>query len=102
MNQLFTLTIKKKKYFLFLIMIFFCNHLFAQRTISGTVFSSKTGETLIGVTVAVKDGKNAAITNNQGKFIINIPGANGTLIFTYVGFNTKEVALTNQTTLNVK
>ncbi len=102
MNQLFTLTIKKKKYFLFLIMIFFCNLLFAQRMISGTVLSSKTGETLIGVTVAVKDSKEAAITNNQGKFTIKMPGAKGTLIFTYVGFNTKEITVTNQTALNVK
>ena len=102
MNQLFTLTIKKKKYFLFLIMIFFCNHLFAQRMISGTVLSSKTGETLVGVTVTVKGSAEAAVTNNQGKFTIKTPESNSVLIFTYVGFNTQEIPVTNQTSLTVK
>lgn len=59
--------------------------------ISGTVTDSK-GESLPGASVSVKGSNNAALTNEAGKFSLNISGnAPAILVVTYLGFQTKEV-----------
>ncbi|RNL55845.1 SusC/RagA family TonB-linked outer membrane protein [Pedobacter jejuensis] len=58
-------------------------------SITGTVKSS-TGETLPGVSVLLKGTKQAVTTNNAGSFNIAINGK-GILIFSYIGFSSKEV-----------
>src|ERR1700712_268787 len=79
-------------------------NLFAQtHTVTGTVTDNISGETLIGVTVAIKGTQNATTTNTNGKFSINIAGSNqATLVFSYVGYEQQVIALTNQTVVNVK
>lgn len=67
----------------------------AQETIlvSGKVSDSKDGSPLIGVSVAVKGTPNGTATDGNGNFSLRAtPGA--TLVFTYVGYATKEVAAT--------
>ncbi|MCX2432793.1 SusC/RagA family TonB-linked outer membrane protein [Pedobacter sp. GR22-10] len=69
-------------------------------SISGTV-KSASGETLPGVSVFVKETKQAVTTNNSGAFSITINGK-GTLVFSYIGFTTKEVVVTESSNaLNV-
>jgi len=62
----------------------------AQSSVSGTVVDA-TGETVIGATVVEKGNpKNAAVTDLDGNFKINV--ANGkTLVISYVGMKTQEV-----------
>ncbi|GGE54038.1 TonB-linked SusC/RagA family outer membrane protein [Pedobacter psychrotolerans] len=68
--------------------------------ISGTV-KSASGETLPGVSVFVKGTKQAVTTNNNGAFTISVSGT-GTLVFSYIGFATKEVLVTESSNaLNV-
>jgi len=67
---------------------------FAQSTgkISGTVTDKKTGETLIGVTVKIKNTTKGLSTNVEGRYIIDglAPGKY-TIQASYVGYITKEI-----------
>jgi len=42
------------------------------RQLSGTVKDSKTGNSLMSVSVKVTGKNNAAITENEGKFLLNL------------------------------
>jgi len=64
---------------------------FAQsRKIIGQIRDDK-GAVLVGVSVLVKGTPTATITDEQGKFLIEVPGNNAVLQFSYVGMNTREV-----------
>lgn len=69
-------------------------------TVKGTV-TDKTGETVIGASVVQKGNSgNGTITDIDGNFSLTVP-ANATLVFSYVGMTTQEVAVKGQKTLNV-
>lgn len=65
---------------------------FAQSKVSGIV-TDTAGEPLIGVNVVEKGTTNGVITDYDGKFTLNVPQGK-TLIFSYVGYITKEVKIT--------
>jgi TonB-linked SusC/RagA family outer membrane protein len=67
--------------------------------VSGTVKNAK-GEPLIGVTVKVKGGSGGTATQANGAFSLEAPDS-ATLVFSYVGYEQKEVALHGQTTLEI-
>lgn len=55
---------------------------------------------LIGATVKVKGTSNGVATDMDGNFTLDVkPGA--TLIISYVGYNTQEVVVTNQSSLKI-
>lgn len=61
-------------------------------TVKGTV-KDKTGETVIGASVVQKGNTgNGTITDIDGNFTLSVPN-NTTLIISYVGMKTQEVAL---------
>ncbi len=72
---------------------------FAQITVTGKVTDSR-NTPLDGINVTVKGGKTAVITDAKGIFTISAPD-NGTLVFSAVGFLTKEVAVKNNKLINV-
>ena len=73
---------------------------FAQeRSVSGTV-SDNAGLPIPGVSVLVKGTKSGTQTDFDGKFVIKADPSQ-TLIFSYVGMNTREV-VAKSTTINVK
>lgn len=59
-------------------------------SVSGTVVDSKNAP-LIGVAVIEKGTLNGTETNLDGKFSINVSSQNSILVFTYMGFITREV-----------
>jgi outer membrane receptor protein involved in Fe transport len=66
-----------------------------QTTISGTVTDEETKETLVGVNILVKGKVIGTITDLSGKFTLNVNQAPPfTLVFSMVGFNSKEVEIT--------
>lgn len=80
----------------------FTNAALAQNiTVKGTVSDGGDKTTLPGVSVQVKGSTAAVQTDATGKYSIAAP-ANATLVFTYVGYTVKEVAVNNQTTINVE
>jgi TonB-linked SusC/RagA family outer membrane protein len=68
--------------------------------ISGTI-SSDSGEPLVGASVVQKGTTNGATTDIDGKFSLNVPDGKTTLVVSYVGYNSKDVAVNNQNTINV-
>jgi TonB-linked SusC/RagA family outer membrane protein len=68
-------------------------------TVSGTV-TSETGEPLVAVSIAVKDAAGGATTDEQGKYSIEVE-PQGTLIFSYVGYETQEVKVDSRTTVDI-
>jgi len=69
-----------------------------QKAISGRVTAADSA--VAGVTVQVKGSSNATQTNADGQYSINAP-ANGTLVFTYIGFTTQEIGIGNRSTVNI-
>ncbi len=69
-------------------------------TVKGTV-KDKTGETVIGASVVEKGNTgNGTITDIDGNFSISVP-SNATLVFSYVGMKTQEVAVNGKSVVNV-
>lgn len=93
MQQIFT---KKKQWLLsgISLMLFMCISLasLAQvRTVTGVV-SDLEGGPLAGVTVQIKGTKTTASTSGTGSFTIQVPQGNQVLVFSYIGYETKEAA----------
>ena len=68
-------------------------------TVQGRV-TEEGGNGLAGVTVSVKGTSNSVVSNDGGQFSISAP-SNGTLTFTSVGFEPRDIAINNQTAINI-
>lgn len=85
-----------------LLLLAFAGSAFAQRTVTGTVKDAANGTTIPGVNVAVKGVKGVGVaTSIDGTFSIKLPAGTQTLVFSFVGYTTQEVAITNQTSVEV-
>lgn len=65
--------------------------------VGGIVTDASTGETLIGVSVSLKNGNNATMTDIDGKYTLNNVPDNSTLVFTYMGYENVEVPAKSST-----
>lgn len=72
----------------------------AALAVSGKV-TSDAGEELPGVSVVIKGTTTGTVTDVNGNFTLNVPDNNAVLVFSFVGFQSKEVPVNGQTTLNV-
>src|SRR5690606_38851463 len=79
----------------------FTNPLTAQNsiTVKGAV-TDAANQPLPGVSVMLKGTTTGTQTGPNGAYTINAP-SNGTLVFTYIGFQTREVPVNNQGTINI-
>lgn len=83
------------------VVVFTGSRVYAQQIkVTGKV-SSAAGEPLIGVSVKLKGTNTGASTDALGNYALTLPSGTGTLVFTYIGFTTKEEAIGNRTTINV-
>jgi hypothetical protein len=73
----------------------------SQIKITGKVFSKNDTSPLLGVLITEKGTKNTATTNFDGKFSIVVSHKNSILIFSFVGFITKEISLKRRTKIEV-
>ncbi len=71
-----------------------------QQGVSGTV-TDQNGFPLPGAAVVEKGTDNGAVTDFDGNFSISVKGANSILVVSYVGYNTTEITVGNQTVLNI-
>jgi TonB-dependent SusC/RagA subfamily outer membrane receptor len=69
--------------------------------ISGTVTGSEDGLPLPGVAVTVKGTTIGVSTDTNGRYQISAPATAQVLSFQFIGFETFEVAIAGQTTINV-
>ncbi|MEZ5103490.1 MAG: TonB-dependent receptor [Draconibacterium sp.] len=71
-----------------------------QRTVSGKV-SDSDGEPLPGVTVVVKGTTQGTVTNADGEYTLTNLPEDATLVFSFVGMQTKEIEVGNQNSINI-
>jgi TonB-linked SusC/RagA family outer membrane protein len=74
----------------------------AQIKVTGFVTDAVTKDPLPGVTVSVEGSSIGTVTDAMGKFTIQAPAENSTLVFSYIGYNTQKVAIGGRQELQVK
>ena len=67
------------------------------KEISGTVTSADDGSSIPGVSVSVKGTTLGTITDLDGKYVIKVPQDAKTLVFSFVGMQTQELAIEGTT-----
>ena len=76
----------------------------ADRTVSGRVTSSENEEGLPGVSVVLMGTTIGTSTDGEGRFTLTIPDEQsaGTLVFSFIGFVSQEVAIGNKSTIDIQ
>ncbi|WP_425638334.1 SusC/RagA family TonB-linked outer membrane protein [Algoriphagus yeomjeoni] len=83
-----------------LLVLLSITHGYSQNAqISGTVYD-ETGQPLPGATILVKGTTTGTTTDLDGKYSISSP-ANGTLVFSFIGYTATEIVVGNQTVIDV-
>lgn len=73
-----------------------------QRQVSGQVRDATSGELLPGVNVIVLGTTTGAITDQDGRYILDIPEGDVILVFSYVGYQRKEVPVGDRSVVDVQ
>ena len=84
---------------LLLFSVFFLPVTFAQTTVSGTVKDAE-GTLLPGVNITQKGTNKGTTTDFDGNYQVEVDD-NATLVFTYIGFENQEIAVSGQETIDV-
>lgn len=82
----------KKLSLVLVLALFGVSSMVAQRNITGTV-TDDAGESLIGVSILAKGTSTGTVTDIDGTYSLRVPDGTTTLVFSYTGFGTQEVAL---------
>lgn len=91
----------KKKLTMFLTLFFIgIGITMAQTQVRGTIVDEN-GDPIIGATVQIKGTGDGTVTDIDGKFTISAP-ANGSLVVSYVGYATQEVAVRPTLSITLK
>ncbi len=69
--------------------------------VTGTVTSTTGGGTLPGVNVLVKSTTIGTVTDIDGKYSLNVPNENDTLIFSSIGYAIQEIPVNGRNTIDV-
>ncbi|GHV31630.1 hypothetical protein FACS1894177_06610 [Bacteroidia bacterium] len=81
---------------LMLLWLMFCIGIsVSAQTITGTVTAAEDGSALPGVTVSVKGTTSGTATDVDGNFTLTIHSDKAVLVFSYIGYKTKEIPVTN-------
>ncbi len=71
-----------------------------EKVVTGKVTSFEDGTTLPGVNVVIKGTTTGTATDTNGAFSLSVPEGS-TLVFSFIGLETKEVEVGTQTSLDV-
>ena len=92
---------KRNRLIWFFSLLFCCTLLAAQKvTVEGTVTGFPDSEVLMGASVSVKGTTQGTITDLDGKYSFSV-ASDATLVFSYLGYETKEVAVKDRSLINV-
>ena len=72
-----------------------------QRTINGRVVSANEGTGFPGVNIIVKGTTQGTVTDIDGNYSLEVPGADAILVFSSIGYKSTEVAVGNQSVINI-
>ncbi len=83
-----------------MLLLFYSVFVFAQNKVSGLIKDTK-DQPMIGATIALKGTNKGTVTDLNGKFTIDVPDLNDTLLISYIGYLSEEVPLNGQSHLEV-
>ena len=72
-----------------------------QFKVSGRVTSGAKGETVPGVNIIIKGTTIGTTTDADGKYSIEMPDGNATLLFSFIGYVSQEMALNGRSSVDV-
>lgn len=82
--------------------LFLCTIAFGQTTVSGTVTDAQSGDPLPGVNIAIKGSTLGTSTNADGQYSLNVPSDSDILVFSFIGYQTREVPINGRTTIDIE
>ncbi len=85
-----------------LVLLLLPSSTFGQEQVSGTVVDSTALTPLPGVNVVVKGTTLGTATGVNGAFALTVPSLQDTLVFSFLGFESKEISLAGQSQLTVE
>ena len=71
-------------------------------SVTGVVTDSQDGSRLIGVNILIKGGTTGTATDIDGNYTIDVPDRNTVLVFSYTGYNSKEIIVEDRTVIDVE
>ena len=71
-----------------------------QRAISGTV-TDENGDPVAGANVTVKGTTAGIMTDTDGRYRLTVPGNATTLVISFIGYISQEIAIGNQSVINI-
>mgnify|MGYP001943022729 FL=1 len=92
----------KKTFFSFLLFLMAFSAFAQEYIITGNVTSQQDGLPIPTVNILVKNSSNGVTTDFDGNYTISKVAKNSTLVFSYIGYKTKEVVITNGNPVNVQ
>jgi len=97
---------KKKRLFkvltFMLPLLFFSLLTFGQsKTVTGLV-TDDANSPLVGVNVVIKGTTTGTVTNENGKYSINVPSADAVLLFSFIGYQSEEITVGEKNQIDVK
>jgi len=91
---------KKTLFLIFLISLGFALHAQEPVKISGVIKDAVTNEELIGVNVIIIGTSTGTVSDVNGNFSLSVP-SNGSIKVSYIGYQTQEIKISDQKTLNI-
>lgn len=71
------------------------------KTVMGQVIDASTKQAMVGVNIGVKGTAQGTSSNASGKYTITTNDEKAVLVFSFVGYGSKEIAVGNQSVINV-
>ncbi len=72
-----------------------------ERVVTGKVTSSEDGSVIPGANVVLKGTSNGTVTGVDGSYRLTVPSAGGTLIFSFIGMQTKEEVIGQRSVIDL-
>ena len=101
LRQLNLQKLKHSLLFIFLSLLILTVPAAAQtKTISGKV-TDENNQPLEGVSIGLKGNPGGTVSNADGSYLVNVPNSNAVLVYSFVGYLDKEIAVGAETEINI-
>ena len=71
------------------------------KTITGRVVESPSNQPIPGANVVIKGTTTGTQTDTDGRFSLNVPSGNVTLVISFIGYTSQDIAVGNRSTVTV-
>ena len=75
--------------------------LFAQDSVNGIVYDNETRQPILGVNIINNTNGDGQISDNEGKFVLSNVNNGGIYTFSYIGYKSKSITISNQDFIEV-